>query len=457
MKQLSKWLMAATLFCGLFTLASCDEESDNPVDNSGNGETVVVDDDTWNREQILYHIKSDAQVLADNMNPEMFNLTNGVYSQLMTLMARDRNYMQNMKQIFSMMAANSALKNIKPVTKGSELAKMGYQMYIPVDFQTFGVQVVFDENGSSRLFPCEGLEFIFPATIDGFSTTLYKVAIRAGNSWKETIAPAQLKNLKGIACVYRVPETITMTLSGLFDNKVLTLSSSSFDIGETDISGQTSTSLKGVGYGLPDVESTLDFKFSNVEEGKLKMYCSYVNNGLNVMNLGAMLTLPQTGKLTELLSKIDFNGIYVDFDMRILNDLNLYGSISDIAQYSKAFMNIIGSYHNNVSSVDLSDNVDKLNLYSQVYIISQNAQSPLLLRLMTEWKDNKMLLMPGIWSYERFELIPFDAYMEQSDVEIVNKTLEAILSPMGTNTVYGMQVFSRIMQMLPLNSAEWGL
>jgi hypothetical protein len=143
--------------------------------------------------------------------------------------------------------------------------------------------------------------------------------------------------------------------------------------------------------------------------------------------------------------------------MRILNDLNLYGSISDIAQYSKAFMNIIGSYHNNVSSVDLSDNVDKLNLYSQVYIISQNAQSPLLLRLMTEWKDNKMLLMPGIWSYERFELIPFDAYMEQSDVEIVNKTLEAILSPMGTNTVYGMQVFSRIMQMLPLNSAEWGL
>ena len=453
MKQLGKWLMAAALVCGLFTLTSCEDEQDNPVDNGGN---EVVDEVAQNREEILSHIKSDAKILADNMNPEMLNLTDEVYSQLMALMAKDRNYMKNMKQILAMMAANSATKNITPVTKGSELAEIGYLMYIPVDIQTFGVQVVFDENGSSRLFPCEGLEFIFPATVDGLGTTLYKVAFKAGSNWKESIAPAQLKNLKGVACVYRVPETITMTLSGLFDNKVLTLSNSIFDIGETEISGHTSTSLKGAGYGLPDVESSLDFKFSNVEEDKVKIDCSYVNNGLNIMTLAAMLTLPGTLTLTELLSNIDLNGIYADYDMLIFDDLNLYGSISDVAQFSEAFMNVTQKNSTDAFN-DFSDNVDRLNLYSKVYIMSQNAQSPLLLQLMTAWKDNKIRPMPGIWSYELSEPIPFDAYMEQSDVEIINKALEAVISPMGTNTVLSIQVLSRIMQMLPLNSAEWGL
>ena len=116
MKKTSIWLIVATLFCGLFTLTSCDEQLDNPTGDS---------DNIQDREEILSHIKSDAKVLADNMNPEMLNLTNEIYSQLMTLMAKDRNYMRNMKQILAMMAAKNALTKIMPVTKGSELAKMG--------------------------------------------------------------------------------------------------------------------------------------------------------------------------------------------------------------------------------------------------------------------------------------------------------------------------------------------
>ena len=445
MKKASIWLMVATLFCGLFTLTSCVDEADNPT-----GDSEIIQD----REEILSHIKNDAKVLAEEMNPEMLNLTNEVYSQLMALMAKDRNYMKNMKQILAMMAANNALKKIMPVTKGSELAKMGYLMYIPVDIQTFGVQVVFDENGSSRLFPCEGMEFIFPATVKGLSTTLYKVAFKAGSKWKETVAPAQLKNLKGVACVYRVPETITITLSGLFDNKVLTLNKSTFDIGETLISGRSSTSLKGTGYGLPDVESTLDFKFSTAQKGKVQIDCNYVNNGLQIMTLQAMLTLPETGNLIERLSTNDFNGSHIDFDMQILNDLNLYGSIRDVAQFLEAFMNIT---QNSISSADFSNNVDKINQYSEIHATCQNVTNPLYLQLMAKWVDNKNLLMPGIWSYENLELIPFDTYVEQADMDNINKVLEVVIPPMGSNTLLGVQVFSRMMQMLPLNSAEWNI
>ena len=445
MKKASIWLMVATLFCGLFTLTSCVDEADNPT-----GDSEIIQD----REEILSHIKNDAKVLAEEMNPEMLNLTNEVYSQLMALMAKDRNYMKNMKQILAMMAANNALKKIMPVTKGSELAKMGYLMYIPVDIQTFGVQVVFDENGSSRLFPCEGMEFIFPATVNGLSTTLYKVAFKAGSKWKETVAPAQLKNLKGVACVYRVPETITITLSGLFDNKVQTLNKSTFDIGETLISGRSSTSLKGTGYGLPDVESTLDFKFSTAQKGKVQIDCDYVNNGLQIMTLQAMLTLPETGNLIERLSTNDFNGSHIDFDMQILNDLNLYGSIRDVAQFLEAFMNIT---QNSISSADFSNNVDKINQYSEIHATCQNVTNPLYLQLMAKWVDNKNLLMPGIWSYENLELIPFDTYVEQADMDNINKVLEVVIPPMGSNTLLGVQVFSRMMQMLPLNSAEWNI
>ena len=445
MKKASIWLMVATLFCGLFTLTSCVDEADTPT-----GDSEIIQD----REEILSHIKNDAKVLAEEMNPEMLNLTNEVYSQLMALMAKDRNYMKNMKQILAMMAANNALKKIMPVTKGSELAKMGYLMYIPVDIQTFGVQVVFDENGSSRLFPCEGMEFIFPATVNGLSTTLYKVAFKAGSKWKETVAPAQLKNLKGVACVYRVPETINITLSGLFDNKVLTLSKTTFDIGETLISGRSSTSLKGTGYGLPDVESTLDFKFSTAQKGKVQIDCNYVNNGLQIMTLQAMLTLPETGNLIERLSTNDFNGSHIDFDMQILNDLNLYGSIRDVAQFLEAFMNIT---QNSISSADFSNNVDKINQYSEIHATCQNVTNPLYLQLMAKWVDNKNLFMPGIWSYENLELIPFDTYVEQADMDNINKVLEVVIPPMGSNTLLGVQVFSRMMQMLPLNSAEWNI
>ncbi len=424
MKQLSKWLMAATLLCGLFMLTSCEDERDNPVDNG------VSDDVIRNREEILSHVKSDAKVLADNMNPEMLNLTNEVYSQLMALMVKDRNYMKNMKQILALMASNSALKHIKPVTKGCELAKMGYLMYIPVDIQTFGVQVVFDQYGASRLFPCEGLEFIFPATVEGLETTLYKVAFRAGSDWRESVAPAKFKNdVKGIACVYRVPKTFTMTLSGLFDDKVLTLSTTTFDIGETQIAGQARTSLKGAGSGLPDVESTVDFLFSTIHDGKVNIGCNYVNNGLKIMTLGARMALPISGSLFEMLSKIDQNGASIDFDMQILDDMKVYGAINDVTQFNQA----------------------------QFYLTCQHAQQPLTMRFMPEWADSENQFMPGIWSYERFELIPLSAYVGKDDMENVNKVLNVFFPLMGANTQPTIQLFSRIMQMIPLNSSEWGL
>jgi hypothetical protein len=220
-----------------------------------------------------------------------------------------------------------------------------------------------------------------------------------------------------------------MTLSGLFDDKVLTLSTTTFDIGETQITGRARTSLKGAGSGLPDVESALDFQFSNIQDGRVNIDCNYVNNGLKIMTLGVQMALPITGSLIEMLSKIDLSGASIDFDMQILDDMKVYGAINDVTQFKQ----------------------------TQFYLTCQHTQQPLTMRFMPEWADSENQLMTGIWSYERFELIPLSAYVEKADMENVNKVLNVFFPLMGANTQSTMQLFSRIMQMIPLNSSEWGL
>lgn len=452
MKHFGNWIMAATLFCGLFVLTSCEEldERDNPVDNEDNDEVVQY------REEILSHVKSDAKVLVDNIDPGMINLTNNVYSQLMTLMGKDRNYMRNMKQVLALMASNSALRNIKPVTEGSELAKMGYLMYIPVDIQTFGAQVVFDENGASRLFPCDGLEFIFPATVEGLGTTLYKVAFKTGSNWYESVAPAQLKGVKGLACVYRVPGTLRMTLSGLFGNQVVTLSEAlinldfandqssgyaSLDVDRMSVSGQVSTSLEGAGYGLPDIESTLRFKYGAQQDGRVRLEFGYTSNGLDVMTMAAML-----------------NGVHADVDVQILDDLRLYGNISDTEQFSQAFTNVIQNNQKSlVSMQEFSDNIDRLNLCTQLYLTCKHGTNPLLMKLMSGWENNANQLLPAVWSYEEFEAIPFSKLINQNEMDNINKAINLLVPSVSSNMVSSMQLFSQIIKMLPLNSAEWGI
>ena len=149
-------------------------------------------------------------------------------------------------------------------------------------------------------------------------------------------------------------------------------------------------------------------------------------NGLNVMTLGAMLTLPESDKLTELLSNIDFNGISIDnFDMLILDDLNLYGSIR--------------------------------NGDVQGYLISQEAFYPLEFRMKAEWGSYENQVMPAIWSFEHLAFVPLSELMGKTDMDNVMKVIGSVMPSMSNNTLTSVQMFSRIMQMLPLNSAEWGL
>ena len=101
--------------------------------------------------------------------------------------------------------------------------------------------------------------------------------------------------------------------------------------------------------------------------------------------------------------------------------------------------------------------IDRCNASANIYLTCQHAVQPLIIRLLSDWENNTNLFMPAVWSYESFDLIPFSALMGQGDVDNIYKAIYLMVPPVSAEILSIMQLYSRIMQMLPLNSAEWGL
>jgi hypothetical protein len=209
---------------------------------------------------------------------------------------------------------------------------------------------------------------------------------------------------------------------------------------------------------LPDVESSLDFQIGAMEDGKVSLGLDYQNNGRNIMTIAAQMALPKTGNFIELLSGLDMKGVSADLDIQILGDLRLYGQIKDAKQFSEAFTDVLKNHQDNQVSVrQFSDMIDRCNASANIHLTCQHAVKPLVIRLLSDWENNTNRFMPAVWSYERFDLIPFSALMGQGDVDNIYKAIYLMVPPVSAEILSIMQLYSRIMQMLPLNSAEWGI
>ena len=172
---------------------------------------------------LIQHIQEDAKLLAENLNFDMLNTTVDINTQLLRVMDKGRNFTANIKTLIALMAVQNAVQHIKSVPADSELAKMGYTAYIPLDISSFGVRVVFDERGDYKVSPAEGLEYIFPATIEGVGKTVYKMSLKNNGEWYESVSPGNFRQVKGLACITRIPKAMTLTLSGLFDDKEINI------------------------------------------------------------------------------------------------------------------------------------------------------------------------------------------------------------------------------------------
>lgn len=219
MKRMKYYAFAAVLWlCGTALTTSCTID-DNPVRPSAEEQEAKE-----NRDELIRHIENDAKTMADIFKMESLTVASQAYEQLLALMKNDKAFLTNMRVILSAVSEKQSLLSISPVKADSELAKMGYLLYMTADNSGFGVCVVFDGKGGCRLQSANHMEFIFPANIQGIGTTLFKLIIKDNDDYYLSVTDANIQNLKRLACVNRFPRSLTMTLTGFIDNKELTLS-----------------------------------------------------------------------------------------------------------------------------------------------------------------------------------------------------------------------------------------
>ena len=372
MKRIKFYALAtALLLCGTGLVTSCSSDDDDSPAQPATEEQKQEQEPEQkqepesealkNRNELIRHIENDAKTMAEAFNIESLNIASQAYNQLLALMESDKAFMTNMRVVLSAVAEKKALLNISPVKVGSELAKMGYLLYMTVDNSGFGVRVVFDGKGGCRLLSANDMEFIFPAKIDGIGSTLFKLIIKDDSDYYLSVSDANIQNMKGLACINRLPRSLYLTLTGFIDNKEVTLSESvinlelpqnassefvDFDAKAFQLTGKQHF------YPIAGNESTLDFS-QNMNKDDMTLGYSYSCNETTVVSCEVQLQKnQQNGYISQMLEDaFDIDDIKA-LSIRILNDLKLSGTITDGATFAQGFIAAIQN-REQVSSPDV--------------------------------------------------------------------------------------------------------
>lgn len=445
MKKIQYWMLAAAIICGSSLFTACAND-DNPV-------TPAEEEAQKVRTELVAHINNDTGLLADNMTTDGLSVTTQINAQLMTLMGKGRNLMANMKQLISMMAIKNAVVNAQAVTPGSELQKMGYKAYIAVDISSFGMRVVMDERGNYNVTPANGLEFVFPASVEGIGTTIYKIAFKNSGKWYESVpSPAKMGNVKGLACVFRIPTAMTMTLSGLFDNKEVTLLTGVLNIEPEEVteagyvslednilqlSGQLASFMQG--YGLPDNDECLQFTF-DINKGKLAdSDFLYTQDGQKLFHITSNTTEDTSDMQIDILEDLLISGtISNKFDLQTIQDLIKYmkdGKLTD--EGFQAY-------------------VQAINEQCNLSIACQPSGSQVPMRLVAEQMDGYPVILPAFKFADKPDYIPLSQLMDEETMNNFNSICSSSITTLSGAVDTYKHLFTSVMQMMPMNGEEWG-
>lgn len=460
MKRIKYYALAAVLLlCGTGLTTSCVIE-DNPYVPSAEEQ-----EEKKNRDELISHIENDANTMAEVFNMESLNIASQAYEQLLALMQRDNGFLTNMKAILSAVSENKALLGISPVKAGSELAKMGYLLYITVDNSGFGVRVVFDGKGSCRLQSANDMEFIFPATIDGIGTTLFKLIIKDGGDYYQSVTDANIQNMKRLACINRFPQSFTMTLTGFIDNKELTLSENviSLELPQDDNSAFVNLdaqyfSLTGkqsnYNYKTAGIDSNLDFSLS-MDKDDMAFNYGYTCGGTNVVSCEAQMQVTQQNGFISQMSESPFNIVDLKtVSMRIFDDLTFSGTITDGAAFAQGFATAIKN-RPQVSLPDvLAETVASFNQSCLLQLSCEQMTKPEIVKFCVVQKDENYVIEPALEDWTGKVLIPISQLVDAQTMENFNKPFNLSFTPGGNTTSSALKIYSAFIQMMPLNGIE---
>ena len=446
MKKIQYWMLAAAIICGSSLFTACSDNDDNPV-------TPADEEAKKVRTELVAHIKNDTELLAENLTTDGLSVTTQINTQLMTLMGKGRNLMANMKQLISMMAIKNAVANVKAVSPGSELQKMGYKAYIAVDISSFGIRVVMDERGNYNVTPANGLEFVFPASVEGVGTTIYKISFKNSGKWYESVpSPAKMGNVKGLACVFRIPTAMTMTLSGLFDNKEVALLTGVLNIEPEKVteagyvslednilqlSGQIASFMQG--YGLPDNDECLQFNF-DINKGKVAdSDFLYTQKGQKLFHITSNTAEETSDLQIDILEDLLISGIISNkFDLQTLQDL---------IQYMK---------DGKLTDEEFQAYVQAINEQCKLSIACQPSGSQVPMRLVAEQMEGYPVILPAFKFADKPDYIPLGQLLDEETMNNFNSICSSSITSLSSAVDTYKQLFASVMQMMPMNGEEWG-
>ena len=450
MKKMKYFALSVVFLCGAGLFSACTVENDNPAVSPTEQEAVD------NREVLINHIESDAKTIAENLCTESFNVTSQAYAQLLALIKLDKNFITNMKTLFSAISDNRL--SISAVEKNSELAKMGYLAYVTVNNGGFCAQIIFDGKGGSRLLAADDLEFIFPANVTGIGTTLFKLIIKNSDECYQSVS--MFNNLKRLACINRLPKSVTMTLNGLIGGQELTLSETllslelpqdkdsefvNFETGSFKIFGKQSTYLNA------GDESALDYSLS-MEDDKMLFDYGFSRNGMSVLSCMAEMTLPQKENFLGQMSKniLDIADLQA-FTIRILDDLTLTGTISDGAAFAKEFTPAVKNRQLASSADELKATVESLNNSCLMQLYTNQMTMPETMKFCIVKKDNLYTIEPGLKDLRNDDFVPVSQLVDRQAIDDFNKPFEQSFTPAGSSAGSLLEFYSVFMQMMPMN------
>ena len=164
------WVLAATLVCGASVFTACtNESSDNPSQEQAKK----------NRTEFIQHTRATMKNMAENMNFTSWNAANEINKYFNLYVLNNRAF--NMRIVSTFIG--NILQSIKPVEEGSELAKLGYQMYGTIDLSNFGYRFTMNEDNTD--FDIEAADN-FEVILNGYNPMtqqiekgIYKLAMKA--------------------------------------------------------------------------------------------------------------------------------------------------------------------------------------------------------------------------------------------------------------------------------------
>lgn len=449
--------IAAMLSC-IWLLAACSSDSkDDPIPVPEPEPDPVVENNA--RSILVSQIETDVlQLTSNNTGLEAFYATSEAYAQLLALIERDKNFIPNMRTLFSAAAEKKSLLKLYPVEKGSELAKMGYIAYIIADNAGFGAQIVFDGKGGSCLSTSDHLEFIFPANVTGFGTTLFKLVIRNSEDCYKSVAV--FNNLKKLACVNRMPRQITMTLTGLINDKELTLSENVIDL-ELPLKANSeyvnfdawTFKLKGRqdAYLNSNDMSTLDYSLT-MEGNNMVLGYGFTRNGSGIISCEANMALPaKSDFLSQMANKaFDFANLK-SLSIKILDNLKVTGTISESETFAQSYTDAIAKRQQTSSADALAATVESLNKSCHLQLSCNQITEAEDLTFCVAEKNGKYMIEPALKNQGDDDVAAIVGLLNHEAKEAFEKLFKDSFTPTGNSAGSALKFYSTFMQMIPIS------